>query len=166
MLEEMSAFPMTKQNQVYLELASLLIQWKCPMYAFDSLLDWMRRSCQAGNFNTGASHPLYATFMKHLRTSVNANQCIPVVIPMEYGPSPVGEDGHVEHELPRRTVTAIQYEFIQEVRNLFAEPFAYNPENMVINRNPDDWFLPYSPDDQGEGSIADVLKYEEILKVN
>jgi hypothetical protein len=36
----------------------------------------------------------------------------------------------VEHELPRRTVTAIQYEFIQEVRNLFAEPFAYNPENM------------------------------------
>ena len=74
----------------------------------------------------------------------------------------------MEHELPRRTVTAIQYEFIQEVRNLFAEPFAYNPENMVINRNPDDWFLPYSPDDQGEGSMIDEILsascYQDYVK--
>jgi hypothetical protein len=39
LLEETFAYCMTKQNQVYLELSSLLFQWKCPMYAFDSLLD-------------------------------------------------------------------------------------------------------------------------------
>jgi hypothetical protein len=56
-LEEMFAYRMTMQSQVYLELASLLIQWKCPMYAFDSLLDWMHRGCQDGNFDTGGLTP-------------------------------------------------------------------------------------------------------------
>jgi hypothetical protein len=54
------------------------------------------------------------------------------------------------------------------VRNIFAEPFAYNPENLAINRNPDDWFLPYSPDDQGEGSMLDEILsascYQDYVK--
>ena len=82
---EMFTFHMTQQNKVYLELASLLIQWKCPLYAFDSLLDWCRRSCHGGNFDPGLSHPRYSTFVKHLRRTLNANQAFPVEISIEFG---------------------------------------------------------------------------------
>jgi hypothetical protein len=152
---ELFTFHMTQQNKVYLELASLPIQWKCSLYAFDSLLDWCHRRCHGGNFDPGLSHPHYSTFMKHLRRTLNANQAFLVEISIEFGSFSLGDDEAIEHDRPKRTVTAIQFDFVAELTNLLSEPFAYDPNNLVLNSDPDHWFSPFLP--EGDASMIDEI---------
>jgi hypothetical protein len=79
-----------------------------------------------------------------------------VEIPIEFGIFSVGDEGVVvEHHLPRQTVTAIQFDFVAELTNLLSEPFAYDPNNLVLNSDPNNWFSPFVP--EGDASMIDEI---------
>lgn len=126
--------------------------------------------------------------MKHLRNSLNANQSIPVEIPIEFGTFLICDEGAAEHRLPQQTVTAIQFDlvaevtnilfsstlancnshpisFIAEVTNLLFEPFAYNPDNLVLNSDPDNWFRPFVQEaDAMIDEIHSASCYQDYVK--
>ena len=49
----------------------------------------------------------------------------------------------------------IQFDFVAELTNLLSEPFAYDPNNLVLNSDPNNWFSPFVP--EGDASMIDEI---------
>ena len=134
---------LTTNDSVFLDLAHTLLQWRVPLYAFDDIIKWLKRSVSRHEFNPKGKLKSYKTFLEHMKKTMNANTPVPVVVPLEWGSKKLNVDGVEESQFPIRTINVITFDFHTEVMNLLDQKFARDSKNLVLNPEKKDWYKPY-----------------------
>ena len=165
MMSKLYSRHISHRDEVYLDLAHTLLKWRVPLYAFDDLMGWLKRSAFKSDFDPKASQKSYESFIKDLRSTMNANIPTPVTIPLEWGAKKVNSEGIEESQYPSRKVDVISFDFQKEVINLLDQEFARSSCNLVLNPEPKDWYKPYAiAPDEALNEIMTGSCYQNYIK--
>ena len=108
-MKQLHSSHISANNAVYLDLAQTLLKWRVPLYAFDDIIAWLKRSVGKPDFDPKGRLKSFKSFMRRLKRTMNANSPIPVTVPLEWGARNVNPNGVEESQFPSRSINVITF---------------------------------------------------------